>query len=328
MELLNSKGQIIDDLRRGVQLVAPDLKLVSQTTGFIAKSFADKTVPVIALGGAGHEPADWGYVGEGMLCASVTGMLFSPPSVAEIIRVTKQLTKQKQAFFIVKNFPADVENFTQASVCLQKEGWQVASCVVNDDISVDSELLEKERRGLAGAVLVAKILGYLAQQGANLSQLKQTSEQLVANLTTLGVAFYGSEFRVTLKKEFSLKKDEIYYGVGIHGEPGYRKERLCASELIARELVNKLRLNQRWYPQERYAVLINGLGKLTELEKLIFTADVVELLQVEGIDLPFIKVGDLFTANGLAGVSVTLLKLHESWLEALEAPVKTYAWHQ
>ena len=256
MELLNSKGQIIDDLRRGVQLVAPDLKLVSQTTGFIAKSFADKTVPVIALGGAGHEPADWGYVGEGMLCASVTGMLFSPPSVAEIIRVTKQVTKQKQAFFIVKNFPADVENFTQASVCLQKEGWQVASCVVNDDISVDSELLEKERRGLAGAVLVAKILGYLAQQGANLSQLKQTSEQLVANLTTLGVAFYGSEFRVTLKKEFSLKKDEIYYGVGIHGEPGYRKERLRASELIARELVNKLRLNQRWYPQERYACLL------------------------------------------------------------------------
>lgn len=150
----------------------------------------------------------------------------------------------------------------------------------------------------------------------------------MANLTTLGVAFYGSEFRVTLRKEFSLKKDEIYYGVGIHGEPGYRKERLRASELIARELVNKLLLNQRWYPQERYAVLINGLGKLTELEKLIFTADVVELLQVEGIDLPFIKVGDLFTANGLAGVSVTLLKLHEPWLEALEAPVKTYAWHQ
>jgi len=98
--------------------------------------------------------------------------------------------------------------------------------------------------------------------------------------------------------------------------------------LIARELVNKLRVNQCWYPRERYAILINGLGKLTELEKLIFTADVVELLQVEVLDLPFIKVGDFFTANGLAGISVTLLKLHEPWLEALNAPAKTYALHQ
>lgn len=326
MKLYNTKETILDDTKRGIALVAPHLKEVGHGVGYLNKKFNDQTIPVISGGGAGHEPSDFGFVGENLLTACVTGQLFTPPTADEIVAVTKEVTQQKKAFFIVKNFPEDVAAFEKAFEMLSNEGWQIASCLVADDISVDNKSLKKYRRGLAGTVLVEKIIGTLAQRGASLESLEKVGKELCKQIFTIGLAFSDSILTKSHAKDLTLGKDDIYYGVGIHGEAGYRKETWKPSELMAREIVNKMRLNFKKYKKEGVALLVNNLGKLSPMEELIFTADVSELLELEGLRVDFIKTGSFMTSHDMSGVSVSLLLLQEEWLDCLQAPSTAYSW--
>ena len=125
MKLYNSEKNILNDMQRGLALLLPNLKAVAKTRGYIDKNFDDSCIPIISGGGAGHEPSDWGFVGTGFLAASITGELFTPPTTDEIIKVTKEITNKKRAFFIIKNFPADVANFTKAIEFLKADGWKI-----------------------------------------------------------------------------------------------------------------------------------------------------------------------------------------------------------
>ena len=247
MRLTNKQNISLENTIQGIKLAYPALKQVSGIFGFIDRNFNDEHIPLISGGGAGHDPAHWGFVGSGMLSASITGELFEPPTPEEIITVTKKTTTLKKAFYIVKNFSKDVAAFTQAKVTLEDKDWQIGMVIVRDDVSVDSSF-EKRRRGVAGTVLIHKILGYYAQKGADIDTLEMIGQHLTENLKTIGVAFSGDNF--------NLKDNEIYYGIGIHGEPGYRKEEFKSSELLARELIAKLRLNFQWYKDDTFVVLI------------------------------------------------------------------------
>ena len=190
--------------------------------------------------------------------------------------------------------------------------------IVRDDVSVDSSF-EKRRLGVAGTVLIHKILGYYAQKGANIDTLEMIGQHLTENLKTIGVAFSGDNF--------NLKDNEIYYGIGIHGEPGYRKEEFKSSELLARELIAKLRLNFQWYKGDTFVVLINSLGGTTPIENLIFNNDVCSLLALDNINIAFDKVGTFLSSYGINGISLSLLKVEDAdWLHALQAPVNVPAW--
>ena len=122
MRLTNTHDISLENTIQGIKLAYPSLKQVSGIFGFIDRNFNDEHIPLISGGGAGHDPAHWGFVGSGMLSASITGELFEPPTPEEIITVTKKTTKLKKAFYIVKNFPKDVAAFTQAKVTLEDEG--------------------------------------------------------------------------------------------------------------------------------------------------------------------------------------------------------------
>lgn len=144
-------------------------------------------------------------------------------------------------------------------------------------------------------------------------------QHLTENLKTIGVAFSGDNF--------NLKDNEIYYGIGIHGEPGYRKEEFKSSELLARELIAKLRLNFQWYKDDTFVVLINSLGGTTPIENLIFNNDVCSLLALDNINIAFDKVGTFLSSYGINGISLSLLKVEDAdWLHALQAPVNVPAW--
>lgn len=318
MRLTNTHDISLENTIQGIKLAYPALKQVSGIFGFIDRNFNDEHIPLVSGGGAGHDPAHWGFVGSGMLSASITGELFEPPTPEEIITVTKKTTKLKKAFYIVKNFPKDVAAFTQAKVTLEDKGWQIGMVIVRDDVSVDSSF-EKRRRGVAGTVLIHKILGYYAQKGSNIDTLEMIGQHLTENLKTIGVAFSGDNF--------NLKDNEIYYGIGIHGEPGYRKEEFKSSELLARELIAKLRLNFQWYKGDTFVVLINSLGGTTPIENLIFNNDVCSLLALDNINIAFDKVGTFLSSYGINGISLSLLKVKDAdWLHALQAPVNVPAW--
>ncbi|MFT8631551.1 MAG: DhaKLM operon coactivator DhaQ [Liquorilactobacillus ghanensis] len=327
MNIINRSDTLIEDMLKGIQWAYPSLKRIGNTHGFCKRNMNIEQVPLISGGGSGHEPSDWGFIGRGMLSGVIMGNIFTPPTAAEIIDFVSQAAPKKRAFFIVKNFEADVASFQDAKKKLELMGWQIGMCVVADDVSVENISLKKRRRGVAGTVFFHKILGYYAENGASIAQLQKVADSLLPEIKTIGVAFSGSHLPWTKKRTFSLKDGEIYYGTGIHGEPGYRKEPFKSSELLARELINKLKLNFSWAPYDKYALLINSLGGITIMESMIFNNDIRQLLKLNKLRVVYNKNGSFMTSSGMNGISLTLFHIEcEKWEKALKTPVKTPSW--
>lgn len=326
MNIVNESSTLLEDMIEGIEWAYPSLKRVANTHGFCERGLNIDQVPLISGGGSGHEPSDWGFIGPGMLSGIIMGNIFTPPTADEIIDFVSQLTSQR-AFFIVKNFEADVTSFKEAKKKLELNGWQIGMCIVADDVSVENISLKKRQRGVAGTVFFHKILGYYAQNGASIEKLQEISSALLPEVKTIGVAFNGSHLPWTKKRTFSLKEGEIYYGTGIHGEPGYRKETFKSSELLARDLISKLKLNFRWTPKDKYALLINSLGGITLMENMIFNNDVRQLLKINKLEVVYDKVGGFMTSNGMNGISLSLFHIaNEEWEDALKTAVKAPSW--
>lgn len=303
------------------------LEGIDDTGIILAKKRPQNKIAILSGGGSGHEPADSGYVGKGMLDGCICGPIFEPPTVEEIVLAIQKSDQGLGVLLIVKNFEKDVAVFSQAQAIAQAQGHQVAQVLVNDDCSIDSASFKKRRRGVAATVLVQKILGAASYDITDLNKLKALGDQLVYNSNTLGVALSPASFIDSKREGFSLAQDEIYFGIGIHGEPGYRKEIFHSSERLAIELVNKLKNQFHFKQNEKYALMINGLGATPLLELFVFTHDVSRLLQLEGIDVCFKKVGNFMTSNDMAGLSLSLLKIEdEQWLKYLEADCECYGW--
>ncbi|MEG2709349.1 MAG: dihydroxyacetone kinase subunit DhaK, partial [Vagococcus sp.] len=227
---------------------------------------------------------------------------------------------------IIKNYSGDVMNFEMAKEMAEMEDITVETIIVDDDIAVEDSTYTAGRRGVAGTVLVHKILGAYADQGKTLQEVKEMADKLVPNIKTIGVALTGATVPAVGKPGFVLEDDEIEFGVGIHGEPGYRKEKLQPSKELALELVEKLKAEFKWAKGESYGILVNGLGSTPLMEELVFMNDVKELVEKEGLVIEFKKVGDLMTSLDMVGLSLTMIKLEEEWKAQLEYPVTTVAW--
>lgn len=228
---------------------------------------------------------------------------------------------------VIKNYSGDIMNFEMAQELAEMEGIDVASVVVDDDIAVENSLYTQGKRGVAGTILVHKILGHAAREGKTLAEIKALADDLVGNIKTIGLALSGATVPEVGKPGFVLEEDEFEYGVGIHGEPGYKKEKLQPSAILATELVEKLVADFDAKSGEKFGVLINGLGSTPLMEQYVFANDVANLLAEKGIQVTYKKLGDYMTSIDMAGLSLTLIKLeNEDWLTALNSAVTTPAW--
>lgn len=218
-------------------------------------------------------------------------------------------------------------NFEMAQDMAEMEGIDVASVVVDDDIAVEDSLYTQGKRGVAGTILVHKILGHAARHGKSLQEIKAIADELVPNIHTVGLALSGATVPEVGKPGFVLAEDEIEFGIGIHGEPGYRKEKMQPSKALATELVDKLIESFDAKSGEKYGVLINGMGATPLMEQYVFANDVAKLLEDKGIEVNYKKLGNYMTSIDMAGLSLTLIKLeNQEWLEALNSDVTTIAW--
>ena len=284
-------------------------------------------VGLISGGGSGHEPAHAGFVGDGMLSAAIAGAVFTSPTPDQILEAIKAADQGAGVFMVVKNYSGDIMNFEMAQELAEMEGIEVASVVVDDDIAVENSLYTQGRRGVAGTIFVHKILGHAAREGKSLAEIKDLADKIVPNIHTIGLALSGATVPEVGKPGFVLAEDEIEYGIGIHGEPGYRKESMQPSRQLAEELTGKLLEAFEAKAGERYALLINGMGATPLMEQYIFANDVASILGDAGLDVVYRKLGNYMTSIDMAGLSLTLMKIEDdAWLEALESPVKTIAW--
>lgn len=327
-KIINNPENVVTEMLDGLAYVHSDL--VHRVEGFdiIARNEqAAGQVGLISGGGSGHEPAHAGFVGDGMLSAAIAGAVFTSPTPDQILEAIKEADQGAGVFMVVKNYSGDIMNFEMAQELAEMEGIEVASVVVDDDIAVENSLYTQGRRGVAGTIFVHKILGHAAREGKSLAEIKDLADKIVPNIHTIGLALSGATVPEVGKPGFVLAEDEIEYGIGIHGEPGYRKESMQPSRQLAEELTGKLLEAFESKEGERYALLINGMGATPLMEQYVFANDVASILGDAGLDVAYKKLGNYMTSIDMAGLSLTLMKIeNDAWLEALESPVKTIAW--
>ncbi|GEQ50302.1 dihydroxyacetone kinase subunit DhaK [Tetragenococcus koreensis] len=325
-KIINQTDDIIEEMLRGLSASYPGLVHRIEDSRVIAKNENKKQVALVSGGGSGHEPSHAGFVGDGMLSAAVAGDVFTSPTPDQIQIAMQEADQGEGVLLIVKNYTGDNLNFEMAQEMAEMDDIQSKIVVVDDDIAVEDSEFTAGKRGVAGTVLVHKILGNAARSGASLDELKQLGDDVVKKIKTIGLALHAATVPEVGKPGFELAEDEIEYGVGIHGEAGYRREKLQPSKDLAKELVSKILSDYDKQPQ-KMGVLVNGMGGTPLMEQFIFMNDVLNLLKEQNIEVTFHKVGNYMTSLDMKGVSLTLIDLEDETIkEALESEVTTISW--
>lgn len=327
-KIINNPGDILTEMISGFVKVNKDIVVKSEESFTVCKKTKGQgKVALVSGGGSGHEPAHAGFVGTGMLSAAVCGQVFTSPTPDQILDGIIQADQGAGVLLIVKNYSGDLMNFDMAKDLAEMEDIEVGVVIVDDDIAVENSTYTQGKRGVAGTVFIHKILGAAAESGLGLAELVELGKTLVTEVKTIGVALTGATVPEVGKPGFILDDDTLEFGVGIHGEPGYKKEKMCTSAEIVAEMIPRLKAAFNWDREEKFAILVNGLGGTPLMEQYIFAEDVYEALAKEGIEICFSKVGNYMTALDMSGLSLTLLRVKdEKWLKYLEAPANTVAW--
>lgn len=298
------------------------------------ETYKENHVTLITGGGSGHEPAHAGYIGDGMLSCAVLGNIFASPSVASIIAAIRVCAGPMGVLLIVKNYTGDRLNFGMAAERAKSEGIAVEMVIVEDDCALPEGKGITGGRGVAGTILIHKILGSASSSGGSLSSLVSLALEALPLVKSIGVATKLCTPPNT-PPSTRLADDAVDFGVGIHGEPGMplqltdaplssaMAELLVASLLGSDERPCRLEIK----PGEDCLLLLNNLGATSVLELNILMADICKVLQLRGIVPSRCMVGSYMTAIDMAGVSLTLMKLSPLLASHLDADTSAPAWN-
>ncbi|API93345.1 MULTISPECIES: dihydroxyacetone kinase subunit DhaK [unclassified Virgibacillus] len=327
-KIINDPNEVVQDMVQGLVAAYPTKLKVVPDTLVIARQDApvQGKVGLVSGGGSGHEPAHAGYIGKGMLDCAVAGEVFTSPTPDQVLEGIKAADGGEGVFLVIKNYTGDVLNFEMAAELAEAEGIQVEKVIVNDDVAVEDSSFTTGRRGIAGTVLVHKIAGAMAENGASLQEVKRVAEKVVANIRSMGMALTSGTVPAAGKPSFQLEENEMEIGIGIHGEPGIERKPIASADDIATELVERI-MNDMEIPKEsEVAVMVNGLGATPEMELFIVNQKVQSILKDRGIYVFQTFVGEFMTSLEMAGCSVTLLKLDDELKSLLGAPSEAPAF--
>ena len=324
-KFINSVDNVEKEMIGGLLKAYPDkIGQIDCDGVLVRREKKENKVAIITGGGSGHEPSFGGYIGYGMLDAVAAGAIYTSPAADHIYEALKAIATDKGILMIPMNYTGDIMNFEMAAEMAQADGIKTAMSVTNDDVAVDNSLYTVGRRGVAGSVLVHKIAGAMAETGASLEEVKAAADSAIANVRTMGVAINPSTIPAAGKPGFELGEDEMEFGIGIHGEPGVRKEKLKPADEIVDMLLEKI-LSDLDYSGSEVALMVNGSGGTPLMELFIINNHAHDVLASKGIKVYKTFVGNYMTSIEQEGFSLTLLKLDDQLKSLLDAPVDTPA---
>ena len=324
-KIMNTAESFVYDMCHGMAKAHPELEFVEKYKVVKKKVIDRDKVTLISGGGSGHEPAHAGFVGTGMLDAAVCGDIFASPSQIQVYNALKMTASKKGTLMIVKNYSGDCMNFNNAGALAKEDGIQVDAVYVNDDIAVKDSLYTVGRRGVAGTVFVHKIAGAAAEQGKSLAEVKAVAEKVIANIRSFGFALTSCTAPAAGSPTFEIGEDEMEFGVGIHGEPGRKREKLISADALAARIVPDIAADLGLKAGEEIALLINGFGGSPLQELYLFNNSVTNELEKAGVKIYKTLVGNYMTSIDMAGASVTFLRLDDELKAYLDYPVATPA---
>ena len=327
-KIINKPENLVMEMANGMMMAHPELEFLTKYKIIKKRVINDHKVSLISGGGSGHEPAHAGFVGKGMLDAAVCGDVFASPSQIQVYQGIKAAAGQKGVLMIIKNYSGDIMNFKNGAALAIEDGIKVEYVRVADDIAVEDSLYSVGRRGVAGTVLVHKIAGAAAEEGRDLMQVKAVAEKASENVKSIGVALTSCTVPAKGTPTFKLEEDEIEYGVGIHGEPGIRREKLISADELAKQMIDDL-LKDFGLEEDKLsdiAILVNGFGGTPLQELYLFNNSVMREMSNRNIHVYRTFVGNYMTSIDMAGVSLTIMKLDDELKSLLSSECSTAAF--
>jgi phosphoenolpyruvate---glycerone phosphotransferase subunit DhaK len=279
-------------------------------------------VALISGGGSGHEPLHTGFVGVGMLDAACPGQVFTSPTPNQMLAAAKAVGSEAGVLFIVKNYAGDVMNFQMAMDMMDTE---FASVLVNDDVSVDAGGHGAGRRGVAGTLVVEKMVGAAAERGDDLAACKHLADRVNARTASMGVAFTSCTVPEAGVATFEIGPAEMEIGVGIHGEPGRRRAAFQPAAAIVDELMGAILKDLHPAKGQEVLLHVNGLGGSPLMELYLLYHLAGEHLREAGLVPVRSLVGNYTTSLEMAGASLTVTLLDDAMKALWDAPVATPA---
>ena len=323
-KFVNDPKDFVPEMLKGIALANPDTVKYVPEYNLIMRTDApsDDKVSIVQGSGSGHEPAHVMAVGKGMLDAACPGDVFSAPPMDYVLETTKLLNSPKGVLHIINNYTGDRMAFDMGREMAEAEGVRIGTVIVDDDVAVKDSTYTVGRRGVAGNFFVIKALGAASEQGAELDDLVALGERVNSVARTMGMALTSCTPPAKGSPLFDLGDDEMEMGVGIHGEPGRRREKLASSNAIVDELLEAVVSDLPFKKGDNVALMINGLGGTPISELYLIYGYAHEQLASRGINVARNYVGEYCTSLDMAGASITLVKLDDELTSLLEAPAE------
>ncbi len=318
---INSVDSLLDETLLGFSKAHADIIKLNTSPNFVARKLATRQgkVALISGGGSGHEPLHIGFVGAGLLDAACPGQIFTSPTPDQMLAAALAVENGGGVLFIVKNYAGDVMNFEMAAEMLELPN---ASILVSDDVALPRNH-STGRRGVAGTLIVEKIVGAAAEQGADLAYCKALGDSVNNATASMGVALSSCTVPALGHPTFALSDIEMEMGVGIHGERGRETLALTSATEIVEHIAALI--DEDLKPQKGQSVLlhVNGFGATPLMELYLIYDLAAQYWEKRGINIVRSLVGNYTTSIDMAGCSITLTLLDEQWLALWDAPVHT-----
>jgi len=326
-KFLNDPSAVVKESLAGLAAAHGDLLRYDAQARIVVRADAPVAgkVALVSGGGSGHEPLHGGFVGRGMLDAACPGEVFTSPVPDQMLAATKAVDGGAGVVHIVKNYTGDVMNFKLAAEDAADEGIDVESVLVNDDVAVEDSLYTAGRRGVGATVLVEKIAGAAAERGDDVQAVAALARRVNERSRSFGVALSSCTPPAAGKPIFDLPDGEIELGIGIHGEPGRRREQLRTANEIVSVMTEAVLSDLKPAEGARLLPFVNGMGGTPQLELYLLYAEVERQLHAAGLQPVRNLVGSYITSLEMAGASLTVLELDDELISLWDAPVHTPA---
>ena len=329
-KLFNNPDTIVEDMLDGYAAAYSDYVKRGENPRVVTRAApkAAGKVGVVIGNGCGHEPVAMGWVGPGMLDANAVGDIFAAPPADLILDAIRAADTGAGVLLLISRHAGDVINGEMAVELARTEDLAVEPLLMYDDISSAPRGQEQDRRGAAGTTFIYKIVGAAAEEGASLAELKTLGERVRDNTRTLAAAVAPGISPITGKPMFTLPEDEVYLGMGVHGEPGLKSVNLTTAKDIVAEMMTEILADLPFEKNDEVLVFVNGMGSTTLMELLIVYRELEAVLGSRDITAYKPLVGEYITTQEMAGFSISLCRADNELKRLWDAPVAVPFFHR
>ena len=329
-KIINNKDQIVDDMLSGYTKANSDIVKFSQNSKIIILRSQPKSIDKTAIligNGSGHDPIAIGWVGEGLLDANIVGDIFAAPSGDLIFEGIEIFKENSGCILLISNHAGDVMNGEMAIELAKEDNIDADLLLMYDDIASAPKGSEDQRRGGAGTTFIYKILGALSEVGEEKDTLLSLGKSVRDQTRTLSIAIDSGTSPISGEKIFHLDDDEVFIGMGVHGESGYGRQKISSSKKIIKFMIDKIFDDFHYKEGDIVIPFINGSGATTLMELLVIYNDVEEYLAQYKIQCFKPLVNEYITTQESAGFSISLLNSNEQMMSLCASPSSAPYFH-